>query len=214
MVVSLFCTGFASWIISPVGDDGAWNARGDVQGYEVEQRGLEYYGIGINGTGANDFRYATVSTPSGSVNKLTNKTLTVNITVDHSKMSERLSQSGGYIGDVLVVTSSAKLMANSLFNQIASYGLTYPSSCKLELVGYPNLFVLSSVTLNSDNTLGIRIPIEQIYNVAKLDKQNTTTSTFSLQLEFVESDSGVASANVAAICENFMISHTIHIEPK
>jgi hypothetical protein len=214
MVVSLFCTGFASWIISPYTDGNSKTQLGSVSSHAVEKRNLDYYGIGINNTGASDFRYAAVTTSSGTVNKFTNKTISVNITVNRSVMKTRMESSGGYSGDVLEINCAAKMATNSLFQQMASYGLQYPSDCKLVLGGYPNLFVIASVTLESDNTLNIRIPIEQIYHIANLDKINTATSTLSLQLVFTEIGAGVNSLNVADVCNNISISYTIHVEPK
>jgi len=214
MVVSLFCTGFASWMISPYTDGNSKTQLGSVSSHAVEKRNLDYYGIGINNTGASDFRYAAVTTASGTVNKFTNKTISVNITVNRSVMKTRMESSGGYSGDVLEINCAAKMATNSLFQQMASYGLQYPSDCKLVLGGYPNLFVIASVTLESDNTLNIRIPIEQIYHIANLDKINTATSTLSLQLVFTETGAGVSSAEVANICNNYNVSYTIHVEPK
>ena len=214
MVVSLFCTGFASWMISPYTDGSSKTQQGSVSSHAVEKRNLDYYGIGINNTGANDFRYAAVTTASGTVNKFTNKTISVNITVNRSVMKTRMESAGGYSGDVLSIVCSAKKLTASLFGQMDQQGLHYPTSCKLSVKGYPNLFVIANVTCNSDNTLGIKIPIEQIYNVANLDKLSSETTTLILELEFTEAASGVTSINVADICSNISISYTINIEPK
>lgn len=199
MVVSMFCTGFASWLVNePYSRDGV----GAMTAYVAEKRTISHYGLNITpsdtntGLTAKKFSYSTITVGSGAPTyQYTNTALTMLITVDETKIGAE-----GYRDEVLVINCRA---SNSNTANVSSFGdsytysqggttitaqgigyyLTNPSSCKLTLNGYPNLYLTAGVELLDSGELQISIPLEQIYNLVALDKV-ATTSVLVLEMEF------------------------------
>lgn len=220
MVVSLFCTGFASWaIIAPYEPPTA--PSGNTVAYGVVQHDPAYFGLSLaNQTSdekaAKTFRYST-TTNAGSTtetNAFTSTTLSIFIAVDRAKMAKHM-ETGEYSTDrILINCYTAKngsiwpISKNADTGYQTSYSweankLVYDKTCKLTLVGYSNLYVTASVAahLSSDSlngSLDISIPIEQIYNLASLDKLKAETSYLELELTF--SDTGYTNANIPVPC--------------
>lgn len=202
MVVSLFCTGFASWTIVEHLPDSVQSGSVDV--YNVESYALSDYGIALtseaDGITAKSFGYVRAETSGGNaVYQSTNSTLSMLITVDTAKMA---SAANDYREQALLLTCSAKDNAEKAHsfqskdegnnNQAGVTGYySAPKFCKLTLNDYPNRYIMVDLSNNFDaetgavnvDTLSIEIPLVQLYNLAK-DYMAGGTCMVIAELEF------------------------------
>ena len=227
MVLSLFCTGFATWTVTTPPQGENWNYDGGSfvsHGVTHVPFTPEYFGISltdkVNGVVECDtFRYSTITqTGSGSVDVFTNTTLSVLIQIDPDVMAKRMAESDYRNTAVLINCYRTALNATppqrpfgkgkNNTASLKSQKLEYSENCKLILRGYPNLYITAPVAVRQsddtklDGSLDVTIPIEQLYNLAVLDKisLNTTpkaTIYIELELEFV--DTGYAG-NISGLC--------------
>ncbi len=186
MVVSLFCTGFASWsiVVNQPGPDQSVT----LTAYDAESHILSDYGIGLtaseDGITARSFTYVRAETSGGNaVYQSTNSTLSMLITVDTEQMANAAHD---YREQTLLLTCSArdsdskarsfqpKDANNSNQSGVTGY-YNAPKFCKLTLNDYPNRYILVDISNNFDpetgkvnvDALSIEIPLVQLYNLAK-----------------------------------------------
>ena len=211
MVVSLFCTGFASWAIL-LPNDQSPPPTGTMIAYGVAQHDAAYLGISLavtanDGKAAQAFRYSTTTAASSSAPTHTfiSKTLSIFIVADHAKMAERLT-ADDYRSDVVLInchTEKDSAVFPIAAGSDTSYSwesnkLVYNRTCKLTLNGYSNIFVMADVAARADGSLDISIPVEQIYNMVLLDKLNTDSSYLELEISFT--DAGFTNSKIPTPC--------------
>ena len=227
MVVSLFCTGFASWsILVPQADPNT--AMGGAIAYDVESRLYKPsdFGIDLNGTYSqsatgeyvynsttkkyelwtsessgtrytktltgNGLRHTTETVGGTTSYVFTNTTLSVELLVDHTQMQACLS-AGDYLDFDILLTLSAKNTNNQVYSIYGSaqswesLKLKAPETAKISVKGYPNLYVFAEPAADANGMLTLRIPIDRIYNLAKLDKL-AKPSVLTVEMEFDATD--------------------------
>lgn len=227
MVVSLFCTGFASWSIMIPNADPATPMGGAIA-YDVESQLYKPsdFGIDLNGTysqsatgeyvynsatkkyelwteGSTGTRYTKTLTGKGlrhttqtvggtTTHVFTNTTLSVELVVDHTQMQACLS-AGDYLDFDILLTLSAKNANNqtySIYGSAQSWEsmkLIAPKTAKVSVNGYPNLYVFADTAADANGMLTLKIPIDRIYNLAKLDKL-ASPSVLTVEMEFDAAD--------------------------
>ena len=166
MVVSLFCTGFASWMISPQTDGNSKTQLGSIDSHAVEKRQPSYYGLSLatsdtaSGLQAETFRYVM---KNGKL-ELSNLTLSVLLKVT----AATLSAADDYHNTALVITCkvnnipfdrATRTDASSNWTDVAGEGdysvstgsvtgwtgTALPDTCTVTLGGYPNLHLYASI---------------------------------------------------------------------
>ena len=246
MVISLFCTGYATWLISAP-TEVPWDTKGTISVYDVEQ--LEqlspaYFGIALSGASyeanasggyaynretlsfssgsgykltksGETFRYSTATTNTGSKNSFTNTSFSIMILVDSAVMAERIT-SGDHRTAGVKINCSAQRGNGQLvypiagFSNIGGYipwekqGLVYSKTCQLTLSGYPNLYIMADVVGNTNGSLDITIPVEQIYNLAAMNKLSQPTF-MELEIEFSNTGYTVDPATPCGYTPTFTI---------
>ncbi len=189
MVVSLFCTGFASWsIVIDIQDDAYLTFTSEA--YDVEAHVLEEYGIALtseaDGLKATSFGYVETLVAGGEiVYQPTNSTLSMLLSVDTATMA---ANENDYREQTLLLTCTAREIeldknGNPTGNKPqrtfkSANGVTThynaPKFCKLTLNDYPNRYIMVDLSNNFDSSgrinvdvLTIEIPLVQLYNLAK-----------------------------------------------
>lgn len=227
MVVSLFCTGFASWsIMTPQADPNT--PMGGAIAYDVESKLFKPadFGIDLKGTFAqsdtgeyvynsttktyelwtsestgtrytktltgNGLRHQTETVGGVTTYVLTNTTLSVELLVDHTQMNACLG-TGEYLDFDILLTLSAKNTNGQVYSIYGSaqswesMKLIAPKTAKISVNGYPNLYVFVDLAADANGMLTARIPIDRIYNLAKLDKL-AKPSVLTVEMEFDATD--------------------------
>ena len=212
MVVSLFCTGYASWTINPYVNEPLpeLSVDGNLVSYEVDDLRLSAHGIGLSATGAKTFTYCTVTAGGATtgVEQYTGKTLAISVNVNASKIKshddyrqkdlvitcEAYAKDGGNSIKKSFAKTASSTLAISEINGI-SYYLSPSAQCKVTLKGYPNLYLSATVSLVGD-ALSVTIPLEQIYNLTVLDKASLNASVLSVEIDFNE----LVAEQISTIC--------------
>ena len=224
MVLSLFCTGYASWLISAPYEV-PWDSKGTISVYDVEREQFSptYFGIALSGASyeanasggysynqgtlsfasgsgykqiksGETFRYSTVTTKDGSKNSFTNTAFSIMILVDPTVMAERIASGEHRLASVKINCSAQRGNGQLIYpiagsSNIGGFtpwekqGLVYSKTCQLTLSGYPNLYIMADVVGNANGSLDITVPVEQIYNLAALNKLSQPTF-IEMMIEF------------------------------
>ena len=214
MVVSLFCTGFASWSVVIAQPDSILSLS--TESYGVESNALGSYGLELlseaYGVKAKNFEYVKTVVAGGSpVYRATNSTLSMLLRVDTATMA---ANANDYREQILFLTCSAKDQngnARSFMPQDAGHNnqngvsgyYKAPKLCKLTLVDYPSRTVTVDLSNNFDasgkinvDELTVKIPLVQLYNLAKDymirdGAGNLKTPTVIVELEFEANDDNI-----------------------
>ena len=214
MVVSLFCTGFASW--SVVVDQADPSLSLSIEAYDVEGLALHQYGMALmseaDGLKATSFEYVeTLVSGSQVVYQPTNSTLSMLLRVDPAVMAANKSD---YRQQMLLLTCSAKeiTVEKGETKEVpktftAANGVTTfykaPKFCKLTLNDYPNRYIMVDLSNNFDamgnvsaDELTIEIPLVQLYNLVKdymvKDASGTIKTPIVIaEMEFEANDSRI-----------------------
>lgn len=212
MVISLLCTGYASWIITdPVSSRGGINNDTTVfTTYGVSHHTLADFGIAFSAAQGETFRYSTTSSigsdgSSQDKYKFTNTTVSVHFTIEDETMDEQMLLPDYREESVRITCQSLKKEIAGLGSRhysittLGSYGVKLPDFARLTVEGYPNLSITPPIVNDTNaGTLTMTIPVEQIYNLAKLDKLTDGTTTLILELVF---EDNVTSNNNGMIKE-------------
>ena len=214
MVVSLFCTGFASWSVIVDQPDSFLTVSSEA--YEVEGLALRQYGMTLmseaDGLRSTSFEYVETQIAGGNkVYQATSSTLSMLLRVDPNVMAANETD---YRQQILLLTCSVKDENNALRSfkpQDANNGnqsgvsgyYKAPRFCKLTLNDYPNRYIMVDLSNNFDeqgkiNTdiLTVEIPLTQLYNLVKdymVKDENGTLKTpiVIAELEFEPNDTRI-----------------------
>ena len=195
MAVSMICTGYSSWVIVLSTSDTQTVENNSFVSYEVDDLRLSAHGLGLSATNAKSFTYCTVTAGGGDpVVEFTNTTLAIQVKVNPSLMKNFADYRDKTLIIECVAKNSTKAVSfeatpgsgyNGVDSNNTGNGLgrfLTPTSCKLTLEGYPNLSMSASVAMT--DVMQVSIPLEQLYNLAVLDKASLNNSTLTLEIPF------------------------------